>query len=664
MADLRWGIVGTGAIARRYALELRESASGRLVAVGSRTIENAEAFAGQLGPARPYGSYEALLEDPEVEAVYIATPHPHHARWAILAAEAGKHVLCEKPLTLHRGDAEAVVEAARGSGVFLMEAFMYRCHPQTARVVELLASGVIGEVRFIEAVHSFAGSAEPTGRLLANELGGGAILDVGCYCMSGARLMAGVAGGGSLAVEPEVVTGAAHVGPTGVDGWAVASLRFAGGVVAQLTTSVQVAQPPSLRLYGSKGSMSVPAPWLPGVDGARVTEIVVTRHGGEPERHQVHADRGLYAIEADEVARCIAAGLVESPAMPWADTLGNMAALDRWRRAVGVIYDAERPAALTTPLRGRPLRRRGELPTGRISGVGKPLSRVVLGTMLAFGDDNWPTAMAVFDEFLERGGNVFDSARRYGEGESDRALGQWMQSRGVRDDVVVIAKGAHTPHCDPDTLTRELFESLDDLRCDSVDLYFLHRDNHDVPVGEFVELLNEHHRAGRVDAFGGSNWTSARVDEANAYAHAHGLVGFTAVSNQFSLARMVAPTFPGCLSASEPEFQRWIERTGIAVVAWSSQAAGFFAGVDDPVTGHAWDDDDNRARRERAKELASARGSTPSAVALAWVLSQSLPLFPVIGPRSLAELRTSLEAIDLQLNEDECAWLDLARPSR
>lgn len=663
MVRLRWGILGTGSIARTFATQLAESATGALLAVGSRRPDTAAAFAAAfaIDPSHAHGSYDALLADPDVDIVYISTPHPQHAEWAVKATEAGKHILCEKPLTLHHADTEVVIEAARRHDVFLMEAFMYRCHPQTARLVELLRRGAVGDVRVIEAVHSFHGPPDPTGRLLANELGGGGILDVGCYCMSMARLVAGIATAEDGPVDPIHVSGAAHIGPTGVDEWAVAALRFEGGIVAHLATGIRVDQPPVLRVHGSEGSLVVRAPWLPGLDGARVTTIDVHRRGRDRERVDVQADRGLYAIEADEVAACIERGDRQSAAMSWADSLGNAAALDRWRRAVGMTYDAERPVALRAPVHRRRLQVRADarpMPMGAIAGIDKPVSVVVLGTMLAEGDETWPTAMAVFDEFFERGGNTFDSARRYGDGESDRAIGHWMMTRGVRDQSVVIAKGAHTPHCDPETITRELAESLDDMQTDHADLYFMHRDNLAVPVGEFVDVLNVHHRAGRLRAFGGSNWTAVRIDEANAYAARHGLVGFTALSNQFSLARMVEPTFPGCLSASEPEFAAWLARTRMPVVAWSAQAAGFFARADPPSMRRAWHHDDNLARRARAEQLAAELGTSTTTVALAWVLAHDLPVFPIIGPRSLTELRTSMDALDVELTPDRQRWLE------
>ena len=664
MTELRWGIVATGVIARAFARHLPTSASGRLVAVASRDGERARRFAVDLGGVRAHGSYEALLEDGDVDAVYIATPHPLHAAWAVRAAEAGKHVLCEKPLTVNEAEASAVVEAAADHGVFLMEAFMYRCHPQTAALVSLLHAGAVGDVRVIEAVHSFRGSDDPAGRLLANDLGGGGILDVGCYCVSGARLVAGVALGGDVA-EPVRVSGAAHVGSTGVDEWAVASLGFESGIVAHLSCGVAVHQPPVLRVHGADGTITVTSPWLPTADGEMTTRITVERSGEPVETVAVTAERGLYAYQADVVAAGVAAGAQEAtvPAPSWADSLGNMRVLDAWRRSVGVAYHAESEAGLRLPVHGRALRRLATMPTGSIAGVARPVSRAVLGTMVAEGPETLATALGIFDAFAERGGNAFDTAYTYGDGESDKALGHWLDTRGVRPSCVVIGKGAHTPLCDPEHLTLQLEQSLERLRTDHLDVYALHRDNADVPVDEFVDVLNEHHRAGRIHAFGGSNWTAARIDAANDYARAHGLVGFTAVSNQFSLARMIRPTYEGTLSASEPEFREWLAaRPGVALLAWSSQAAGFFSGLTpDGFLGHAWFDDDNLERRRRAEQLAGERGVEPVTVALAWVLHQPLTAFPIIGPRRLAELRTSLAALQLALTPERVAWLDLER---
>ena len=303
------------------------------------------------------------------------------------------------------------------------------------------------------------------------------------------------------------------------------------------------------------------------------------------------------------------------------------------------------------------------IPTGTIAGVTKPVSRIICGTQVAEPPGgSLDAALPIWDAYVEPGGNTFDTAHAYGDGATDSALGHWLSTRGVRDSVVVIGKGAHTPLCDPEHVTSQLHESLHRLRTDHLDLYFLHRDNLEVPAGEFVDVLNEHVQAGRIHAFGGSNWASARIDEANDYAAAKGLVGMTAVSNQFSLARMVQQTFPGTASANEPTFVEWLAARELPLIAWSSQAAGFFTGLQpDGPLAHAWFDDDNLERRRRVEQLAAERGIEPVTLALAWVLHQSLRIFPIIGPRRLVELETSLAALDLELTADEVAWLDLRR---
>jgi predicted dehydrogenase/aryl-alcohol dehydrogenase-like predicted oxidoreductase len=662
---LRWGIIGAGGIARVFSRGLSKSATGTLVAVGSRTLESAQRFGAEfkLEPEHCHGSYAALLADGEVDAVYIATPHPFHAEWAIRAADAGKHILCEKPLALNHAEAMAIVEAARRNGVFLMEAFMYRCHPQTAKLVELIRAGTIGEVRLIEAAFSFHAGFNPESRLFNQALGGGGVLDVGCYCVSMARLVAGAATGKDFA-EPLEVTGAGHIGPVSrVDEYAVATLRFPGGILAQLSTGVQLNRENGLRVWGSEGNLFVPQPWIPGRQ-AGVSTIVVQRQGEQPEEIRVEEGADLYAIEADAVARALPAQEPSPPCMTWDDSLGNMRTLDLWRRAIGLVYDAEQPAANTRPVHGRPLELRpaSAMHYGELPGIAKRLSRVVLGVD---NQETMPHAAVMFDDFFERGGTVFDTAYIYRSGNAEKLLGHWMKNRGVREEVVILDKGAHTPFCDPENLTAQLLISLDRLQSDYVDLYMLHRDNPAIPVGEFVDVLNEHKRAGRIHAFGASNWSIARVEEANAYARARGLDGFVAMSNNFSLARMVEPIWDGSIATSDPESRAWFTRTQMPLMPWSSQARGFFAGRahpddhSDPELARCWYSADNFQRLARVEEMARQRGVLPINIALAYVLCQPFPTFPLIGPRTLAETRTSWPALDIHLSEDELRWLNL-----
>lgn len=289
------------------------------------------------------------------------------------------------------------------------------------------------------------------------------------------------------------------------------------------------------------------------------------------------------------------------------------------------------------------------------------IDRLVCGTQVAEPPNTLDDALPVWDAYVETGGHVFDTAHIYGDGAADVALGHWLSTRGERDRWTVIGKGGHTPWCEPEHITRQLHESLERLQTDRIDVYLLHRDNPALPASELVDVLHEHHLAGRIGAFGGSNWTAARIDEANAYAEANGIVGMTAVSNHFSLARMVTPTFPGTVSAKEPAFVAWLAARGLPLYAWSSQAAGFFSGLQpDGYLAQAWFSDDNLERRRRAERLASDRGVEPVAIALAWVLHQPLPIFPIIGPRRTSELATSLAALDVELTDDEAAWLDLS----
>ncbi len=333
---LAWGILGTGMIARVFARGLAASATGTLQAVGSRRTETADAFGAEFGVPACYGSYDALLADPAVQAVYVATPHPQHAEWAVKAAEAGKHLLVEKPLTLNAREAEAVVAAARAHDVFLMEAFMYRCHPQLARVTELIRDGALGRVRLIQVSFSFRGSEDPAGRHLQLALGGGGILDVGCYCVSMARLLAGVAQGQAFA-EPLAVQGAARLGATGVDEYATALFTFPGDIFAQLATGVMLDQENAVRVYGDDGWLLLPNPWF-GVGAKRPATIALHRRG-ETEEIAVASPDDIWTLEADVVAAHLAAR--QAPEMTPEDSLGNMRALDRWRNAVGLRYPGE-----------------------------------------------------------------------------------------------------------------------------------------------------------------------------------------------------------------------------------------------------------------------------------------------------------------------------------
>jgi aryl-alcohol dehydrogenase-like predicted oxidoreductase len=286
---------------------------------------------------------------------------------------------------------------------------------------------------------------------------------------------------------------------------------------------------------------------------------------------------------------------------------------------------------------------------GKIRGVGHEVSRITLGTS---GMRTYEKAAPLLDLFFSRGGNLLDTAFAYGGGVCEEVLGAWMSRHASGAQPVLIAKGAHPPRCTPSAIAGELSVSLERLGVDKVDFYLLHRDDESIPVDEWVDALEAEVRAGRIEAYGGSNWRCARVGQANAYAARTGGQGFTAVSNHFSLATMAEPLYPGCVAVDEADLD-WLATSDIALIPWSSQARGFFSAVDpgllDPNMLRCWDTPANRERRARAEALARTLGVETINVALAYVLAQPASTFPIIGPRDVAELSIALGALDVEL---------------
>lgn len=338
---IRWGIIGTGTIAQTYARGVAASQTGRVVAVGSRELAPAQAFAERNQVPRPHGSYDALLADPEVEAVYIATPHPSHCEWTLKAVAAGKHILCEKPIGMNRREAEQMFGAARNANLLLMEAFMYRCHPQTKKVAELVRSGALGTVGSVQATFSYRNTSDLSSRFWSQELGGGGILDVGCYPVSFSRLIAGAAVARPF-LDPVEVRAVGKLHPTTkVDIYTAAVLQFETGMMAQVSTGVGLFQESSARIFGTEGWLHVEEPWLPesGGRGARVT---LHCDGKSPEEVEFPRNQALYALEADAFARALFAGQRAVPEMSPEDTLGNLETMDRWRAEIGLTYPADK----------------------------------------------------------------------------------------------------------------------------------------------------------------------------------------------------------------------------------------------------------------------------------------------------------------------------------
>ena len=320
---------------------------------------------------------------------------------------------------------------------------------------------------------------------------------------------------------------------------------------------------------------------------------------------------------------------------------------------------------------------------GRVEGVDKPVSRLVLGTMI-ITDEAQERSSALLDAVVAHGGNALDTAHGYGGGHSERGIGAWMAARGNREKMVILTKGCHhnadRRRVTPYDLSSDLFDSLARLQTDYVDIYMLHRDDPAVPVGPIVKRLNEHHAAGRIRAFGGSNWTHERIQQANDYAAAHGMVGFTASSPNYGLAEQVEdPWGEGCVTVSGPgnaTARQWYRKQQMPIFAYSSLARGFFSGrvsPDDPAGAaelldraatKAYCHPVNFRRLARAAKLAEEKGVSIPQIATAFVLSAPLTVFPLIGAANGNEFADNVEAFGIALSQQEWEWLDLQHEDR
>jgi predicted dehydrogenase len=287
-SSVRWGIISTALINRLVIPPAQASEKVDLVAVASREQARAEEYAREWGIERAYGSYEALLEDPDVEAVYISLPNSLHCPWSIRALEAGKHVLCEKPMSRRESEVAEAFDVADRTGRYLMEAFMYRHNPQARKAQELVQSGAIGDLRAVRAAFSFS-LADPTNVRLRADVDGGGLMDVGCYCVSGCRLFAG---------EPQRVYGEQVVGPTGVDVVFAATMRFASDVVGEFDCGLSLQSRDELEVMGAEGSLFLDDPWH-----AR-EPVIELRRDGELERIEVERANS-YGLELENLSEAI-----------------------------------------------------------------------------------------------------------------------------------------------------------------------------------------------------------------------------------------------------------------------------------------------------------------------------------------------------------------------
>ncbi|MFJ8113644.1 Gfo/Idh/MocA family protein [Streptomyces sp. NPDC096132] len=325
---VRWGILATGAIAHTFAEDLQLIPDdAELVAVGSRSVESARRFADRHGVARAHGTWHALAADPDVDVVYVATPHAAHHAAAVLCLDAGKAVLCEKPLTLNLAQAQDLVGMARKRDVFLMEAMWTYLNPAVLKMQELIADGAIGEVRSVHADFSIAVPYDPDHRLHDPGQGGGALLDLGFYVVSFAHLFLGV---------PSAVSAQAHLNPSGVDDNTGILLGYDSGAIAVLSCSLGTGTDQRASVNGTLGRIEIVR------DFFRADGFVLHRKGREPEEFRLPTAQGNgYFREALEVARCLRAGATESPLVPLDGTLAVMATSDAARAVTGIRYPGE-----------------------------------------------------------------------------------------------------------------------------------------------------------------------------------------------------------------------------------------------------------------------------------------------------------------------------------
>jgi xylose dehydrogenase (NAD/NADP) len=311
---VKWGIMSTARINRLFIAGARQAADVELFAVASRDQQTAERYAAENGFERAHAGYDALLADPDVEAVYIPLPNSLHVEWSVRALEAGKHVLCEKPLSRRASEVARAFDVAEREGRLLMEAFMYRHNPQTRRVTELVGEGAIGRLRMIRGAFSFF-AGDPTNVRLSSALDGGALMDVGCYCVSGARLLAG---------EPERVSAEQALGADGVDVAFAGTMRFAGDVIAHFDAGLALANRDELEVIGESGSLFLDDPWH-----CRTPVIELRRDEGTERIELEPIDS--YGLEAQNFSAAIRGDA--EPLLGRADALGQARAIEALYKA-------------------------------------------------------------------------------------------------------------------------------------------------------------------------------------------------------------------------------------------------------------------------------------------------------------------------------------------
>ena len=345
MSIIRWGIIGPGNIANKFADGLKESKSGELVAIASTNEDRRKSFGDKynINTKLRFSTYEELIESSEIEAIYISTPHTLHAEWTIKAAGRGKHVLCEKPAAVNLKEGQQVIQTVQEAGIFYMEGFMYRCHPQIKTLMKLIIDKKIGDVISIKSSFGFdIGQTIPESRLFDKKLAGGAMLDVGVYPISFSRLVAGIASGKKF-LNPIKLSGSAKIGETGVDEIAHAQFEFENGIIAESSAAIREQMMNNAIIKGTKGFVEMNQPWTPGKHGGPYHTLIKINKDDGTEIIDIEGPEHLFYFEAELASTHIKDKKIEAthPAMTWEDTLGNLKILDQWRNVVGYTLDQD-----------------------------------------------------------------------------------------------------------------------------------------------------------------------------------------------------------------------------------------------------------------------------------------------------------------------------------
>ena len=666
MNKIKWGIIGSGNIADAFAHSVKYCQDSDLVSVFGRNEEAVKQFSSKF-TIKSYTNLDSFFTSDEIDAVYIATPHSSHFTYSLEAIKNNKHILCEKPLTMNYLESMTLLSLAKEAKVFLMEAYMYRTHPQTFNILDHLdLFKNTQEKIFIESSFGFSAELPKEHRLRNPLLGGGAILDVGCYPLSMVKLIAGNLQGMPFA-DPESINATGRLDETGVDLQSEAHLVFSDQIEAKISCAIDEEYSNDLKIKSGNLELVVEQPWHCGQFQDGNSSIKILDSGNLIKEVSYLDTVGLFTREIDHASKCIQEEKFESALVSHADTQSNMLWLDKWRQEVKIKCPYESFENSPIPVSRFYLMQKPQFQHTAIKGIEKNASR------LALGCDNQTSslhAFTMFDHFYGAGGRIFDTAYIYNNGKGDKYLGDWINSRNLEKDIIVIGKGAHTPQCEPQFIRPQILESLERLNIETLDIFCLHRDNPDIHVSEFMDALDEVKSEGLINLIGASNWDLERFSEARDYAQLNNKEPFTALSNNFSLAEMVDPVWPGCVGVNNQYINYLIENQ-IMLFPWSSQARGFFIEKKEITSNEhfsnpsleeevrVWHNEKNLKRRAKCFEIAKQKNLQPIQVALAYVVQKSSLIFPLIGPRTIFETNSSIEATQINLSAQEMIDLSI-----